>query len=115
MLDLDDAAKRVDLLLALGEAICPRRTRGERRPRLQAFALAEANHDSQRAGQAALCALDSYSAPAGPKATTMPISGGGPGRADLHAQDGTTERVYADIYYALSLIVLASQPPAMST
>jgi hypothetical protein len=100
MLDPDDVTKRCDLLVKLGEALSPQERPGRVvETAAQAFALAEANHDSLRAARAAVQALDALERVppgVGPAEVGEWVS-----RADRHATVGTAERVYADLFLGM--------------
>ncbi len=113
VLDPDDTARRCDLLLALGDAMLPQEDPGRIAGAVanEAFGLAEAASDSQRAANAALLALESLlradwriGLRRDDEAQAWTV------RADLHAQPGTAQRVHADIYQGR--FTLADQGPA---
>jgi DNA-binding CsgD family transcriptional regulator len=100
VLDPDDTTKRCKLLLKLGESLLPQEQPGRVvEVAAQAFALAEANHDSLRAAQAAVQALEALERV--PRGTSFSEVGEWVARADRHAEVGTAERVYADLYLAM--------------
>jgi tetratricopeptide (TPR) repeat protein len=101
VLDPDDGARRCDLILALGEAFLPA---GEARRALdtaaaEALALAETLGDRGRASWACRIAWR-YFLQAGPVARATPEAGRWAALADLHAEHGTADRVYADVFLA---------------
>jgi hypothetical protein len=104
-LNPDDRAKRCQLLLALGEAMLPLEDpqRVADTVAREAFTLAEGQGDNARAARAAVQAMESMvRSIAGPYA--MDVFQEWAERADLHALQGTRDRVYADIYQGLSTI-----------
>ncbi len=108
VLDPDDHSKRCDLLLALGEAMLPLEDplRVSATVAPEAFALAEALGDADRAARAAIQALESLirSTGAGLRTATAQSFQDWADRADRHAQTRTAQRVYADIYQGLAEI-----------
>ncbi len=99
VLDPDDRAKRCDLLLALGDALMPagepQRAAGEVSE--EAFTLAEALGDRERASRAcrtALTALRQYGAAA---ITTTAVYRGWAERGDRYAAPDSVDRVYVDV------------------
>jgi len=104
VLDPDDKAKRCRLLLLLAEALGPagEPQRAADQVAEEAFALAEAVHDSALASEACAVAFDSLTRHGGVSGSA---GGAGPRwaeRADRHAMPGTAARVYADL--ALGLV-----------
>ena len=104
VLDPDDKAKRCDLLLALGEAMLPMESpeRVADTVAEEALGLAEALGDSPRAARVAVQALEAISRSniSGEAQLTVvrsPEFREWVGRADRHAQEGSAERVYADL------------------
>ncbi len=102
VLDLEDKAKRCDLLLALGEALMPA---GEPRRAYEtvapeAFSLAEEVGDSDRASLACRVAITGLLRYAAAVATLMPEWNRWAERADHHAGPGTVHRIHADIALA---------------
>jgi predicted ATPase len=97
VLDLEDMAKRCDLLLALGEALI---LAGEHRRVIdteapQALALAEAIADNMRASRACLLAMKGLQV-YGPVLLVSPEAAQWIARADHYAQPDTIERAWAD-------------------
>jgi hypothetical protein len=108
VIDPDDKLRRCDLLIALGEAMLPL----EEPQRVadtvaeEAFMLAEALGDSQRAARVAVQAIEAFNR----TVSSGPLYGlkeyvDWASRADRHAQDGTVERVYADIASGLHVAI----------
>jgi DNA-binding CsgD family transcriptional regulator/tetratricopeptide (TPR) repeat protein len=108
LLDPDDWVKRCDLLLALADALLPTYDahRVHESVAAEAFTLAEAHTDSQRAARAAIQALEACT-------RTWSASSGSDwvARADRHAALGTVERVYADLYQG-RWCRISGRPPA---
>jgi class 3 adenylate cyclase len=108
----NDTSKRCDLLLSLGDAMLPR----EEPLRLidvaieEAFALAEALSDVQRAGRAAIIACEACyrvtgTAPAVVPAGQVPVKHRfweWSARAQQYASAKSVESVYADVYSGVS-------------
>ena len=116
VLDPDDKTKRCDLLLALGEAMLPMEEprRVADTVAAEAFAIAETMEDSHRAARAAVQALEAFSRRQGGD-TSIWRSGEfveWAGRADRHAEDGTVERIYADIAQFLQRVLYSGGPAA---
>jgi DNA-binding CsgD family transcriptional regulator len=109
LLDPDDWMKRCDLLLALGNALLP--TDDARRVQesvaAEAFTLAEAHADSQRAARAAIQALEACTWTSASSSDWVEWLA----RANRHAAPGTVERVYADLYEG-HWCMLSERPPA---
>jgi tetratricopeptide (TPR) repeat protein len=112
VLDPDDRAKHCDLLLAQGEAMLPLEEPAKIAESVatEAFALAEAIADSDRAARAALLALEALIR-FFPGAYASPQFEHWAARADEHAAPGSAQRVYADIYMGVGTIA-RGQPPA---
>jgi tetratricopeptide (TPR) repeat protein len=99
VLNPDDRVRRCDLLLALGEALLPA---GEAQRALdttapQALELAEAIGDNSRASRACHVAWR-YFQQVRSVAPAMPVAGRWADLADRYAEDGTRDRVYADLF-----------------
>ncbi|HLA65469.1 MAG TPA: LuxR C-terminal-related transcriptional regulator, partial [Candidatus Saccharimonadales bacterium] len=108
--DPDDAARRCDLLLALGEAVLPSEEplRVATRVAPEAFALAEALGDPLRAARSAVLALEALLRAGGPTNATTWRSAEVRAwsiRADRHAVAGTSDRVCADVYLGMSCLL----------
>jgi DNA-binding CsgD family transcriptional regulator/tetratricopeptide (TPR) repeat protein len=110
ILDPDDAARRCDLLLALGEALLPseelRRAATHVAP--EAFALAEALGDSRRAARTAVLAAEAILRAGGTSDVTTlrsPELREWCSRADRHAVAGTSDRVCADVYLGMARLI----------
>jgi hypothetical protein len=117
VLDPDDQAKRCDLLLREAEAMLPLEDPGQIATGVaeEAFTLAEALGDRARAGRASILALEGLwrsvrGGLEGPE--RHPIVQRWQTRADEQTQDGTTDRVYADIY--LGLAGFGGRAPALA-
>jgi eukaryotic-like serine/threonine-protein kinase len=102
VLDPDDTAKRCDLLIRQAEAMLPLEDPARIAATVaeEAFALAEARSDSARAARTAVTACEaiwraSFGYGSDPTAAAFQKWAM---RADHHAQPGTTDRVYADVY-----------------
>jgi class 3 adenylate cyclase len=115
VLDPDDAERRCDLLLALGDAMLPqddpKRVIAMVAP--EAFRLAEALGQSDRAARGAIQAIESLIRSTGAAVWVFRESEfqDWAGRADQDARAGTVQRVYADIYQGLARLG-AGQPRA---
>jgi serine/threonine protein kinase len=102
VLDPDDRTKRCDLLLALGEALMP----GGEPQRVyetvaeEAYTIAEAVQDGERAARASLAALEALMRYGNAAIGGTPTNRLWVERADRYAQPGTTARVYADLALA---------------
>ena len=111
LLDPDDWMKRCDLLLALGDALLP--TDDARRVQesvaAEAFTLAEAHSDPQRAARAAIQALEACMRTWTPARSSEWFEW--VVRADDHAAAGTVERVYADLHQGRWCLA-SGRPPA---
>jgi tetratricopeptide (TPR) repeat protein len=110
VLDRNDAGKRCDLLLALGEAILPSEEPRQTATRVapEAFALAETLGDPIRAARAAVLALEGLLRAGGPNTPTTLASEECQewcARADRNAAEGTADRVYADVYLGMSRLI----------
>jgi tetratricopeptide (TPR) repeat protein len=115
VLDPDDRAKRCDLLLREAEAMLPLEDPGQIATGVaeEAFALAEARGDRGHAGRAAILALEGlWRADHGNVVTRRPLAQQWQLRADENVEDGTPDRVYADIY--LGLPGFGGRPPALA-
>ena len=99
VLSPDDVERRRDLLLSLGEALMPT---GEPRRvyetvAAEAFALAEGFADRPRASRACRAALDAINRYGSATMMGSPEYRQWAERADLYAEPGTTDRVFADV------------------
>jgi serine/threonine protein kinase/tetratricopeptide (TPR) repeat protein len=105
VLDPEDKGKRCDLLLTLGDILRdagqPWRTLDVALP--EAFSLAEAIGDKQRASRACFLALLALELEGGfmPQVWSSPEAAGWTERADRYADPGTAERAWADLYLGL--------------
>jgi hypothetical protein len=105
VLDPDDRLKRCDLLLRQAEAMLPLEDPGRIASTVaeEAFALAEAIADSQRAARAAVLACEALLRwHAGASGIASSGFGEWAARADRHAREGAAERIYAHIYFGLA-------------
>jgi predicted ATPase len=97
-LDANDAGKRCDLVLQLGEALIPAGDPQQAAEVVapQAFALAEELGDARRASRAAQLALDGMLRYGGSPLERSPMFRQWAERADRYAAPDSVERVYAD-------------------
>jgi tetratricopeptide (TPR) repeat protein len=111
----DDRAKCCDLLLAQGEAMLPLEEpkRVADAVASEAYALAEAMGDSDRAARAAVQAIEAMVRSFGTGASALvsaPETKEWAARCDRHARPGTVERIYADL--ALAAVAPRGAAPA---
>src|SRR5262249_32529751 len=105
VVDPDDTLKRCDLLLDLGESILPQENPGRAGdPAGEAFELAEGLDDTEAADRSAITVLHALHRESGVLAGRLPQHADWALRADTHAQSGTIERIYADLYRGLAEI-----------
>jgi DNA-binding CsgD family transcriptional regulator/tetratricopeptide (TPR) repeat protein len=106
VLDPTDAARRCDLLLAIGEALLPAGDpeRAARQVAPAAFALAEALGDRGRAARVSLKALEAMAMLGGADLWHTPEYQRWAARADAAASGDGPERVRADVFLADVLI-----------
>lgn len=113
VLEVRQPWKRCDLLLALGDAMLGMDQSPGHITAIaeEAFELAESARDHQRSARAAVLALEVLSRPWYPSSLKgTPEDRKWVERVDRFAADGTTERVYADIW--IGMFATASGQPA---
>src|SRR5581483_1895448 len=116
VLDPDDKQKRCDLLLAQAEAMLPLEApqRIASTVAEEAFGLAVTCADARRAARASIIALEALWRQSRGSTVAVELSRDAmqqwAARADAHAETGTADRVYADVY--LGIPGLSSSGPA---
>ena len=108
VLEPQDQTKRCDLLMDLADAMLPGENpvRVARGPATEAFAIAKECGDGERAGHAAVLALDAFMRMATTASAMYETSEfqEWAERADVYTKEGTPARVYADVYQGAAYI-----------